>query len=193
MLIDEPDTFMMDSARLYSQHIGGRLEQLRMIHSLTDAATHDALTGVQNRRGAEAALESLRAGDAVMILDLDHFKTINDTLGHQVGDDVLVDFGEYLRHATRPDDVVARYGGEEFLVICRNVTPQIAGQIANRLLDGWRARRPLATFSVGFAIHQPGDPRAVTLEHADMALYEAKRAGRDHACEYAPLQSAADA
>jgi diguanylate cyclase (GGDEF)-like protein len=183
----------MDAARLYSQQIGGRLEQLRMIHSLTNAATHDVLTGVHNRRGAEAQLESLRPGDAVMILDLDHFKTINDTLGHKVGDQVLAEFGDYLSDATRPSDMVARYGGEEFILICRNATPDIANQIANRLLDGWRTRRPLVTFSAGVAVHQAADPPALTLEHADMALYDAKRAGRDGVCAYAPMQSPAEA
>ncbi len=192
-VVDEPDAFVMDGARLFSQQIGGRLEQLRMIRSLTNAATHDVLTGVQNRRGAEAQLEALRPGDAVMILDLDHFKTINDTLGHQVGDRVLAEFGEFLRQATRPSDMVARYGGEEFVVICRSTPPDIARQVADRLLEGWRGRQPLVTFSAGVAVHQPGDTPACTLEHADTALYDAKRAGRDRASMFASMQPASEA
>jgi diguanylate cyclase (GGDEF)-like protein len=191
-VVDQPDSFVIDAARLFSQQVGGRLEQLRMIRALTNAATHDVLTGVQNRRGADAQLESLRPGDAVMILDLDHFKTINDTLGHQVGDQVLADFGDYLSNATRPSDMVARYGGEEFIVVCRNAAADVASQVAYRLLDGWRARRPLVTFSVGIAVHQTGDPHAVTLEHADMALYDAKRSGRDAAYLYEPIQPHAE-
>ena len=116
-IVDQPDGFLLDAARLYSQHIGTRLEQLRVIDALTDAATHDALTGLGNRRAAQASIDTLQPGDAVFILDLDHFKTINDSLGHQAGDQVLTQLGDYLRAFTRPTDSVARYGGEEFLLI----------------------------------------------------------------------------
>jgi diguanylate cyclase (GGDEF)-like protein len=183
--IDEPDAFTMDTARLYGQQIGGRLEQLRVIRTLADAASHDALTGVQNRRAAQAQLESLHAGDAVMILDLDHFKAVNDSLGHQIGDQVLAEFGDFLRNETRPNDLVARYGGEEFLLICRIVTPNQATHIIERLLEAWRARRPLITFSAGHSVHRDGDPPDLTFAHADTALYEAKNAGRDQARGYA--------
>ena len=186
-IIDEPDTFVLDAARLYSQHMGTRLEQLRVIDALTDAATHDTLTGIGNRRAAQADIETLRPGDAVFILDLDHFKTINDTLGHPAGDRVLAQFGSYLREFTRPGDAVARYGGEEFLLICRAAPPTAAEHIASRLLDGWRAQRPLVTFSIGYAIHAAGDAGDLAIEHADMALYEAKRAGRDRAHRHAHI------
>jgi diguanylate cyclase (GGDEF)-like protein len=185
--VPEPDAFMFDAARLFSRQIGTRVEQLQVIHALTDAATHDQLTGLGNRRAADEELGVLNAGDAVFLLDLDHFKRINDTLGHQAGDKVLAELGEYLRGATRPSDLVARYGGEEFLLICHNVTADIAERIANRFLDGWRTRRPLVTFSIGFAIHTAEVDTALTIEHADMALYEAKRRGRDRACAYSPL------
>jgi diguanylate cyclase (GGDEF)-like protein len=185
--VPEPDTFMFDVARLFSRQIGTRLEQLQVIHALTDAATHDQLTGLGNRRAADQELDVLNPGDAVFLLDLDHFKKINDTLGHQAGDGVLAELGEYLRGATRPSDLVARYGGEEFLLVCHNVTADVAERIANRFLDGWRARRPLVTFSVGFAIHTAETDSPLTIEHADMALYEAKRQGRDRACAYSPL------
>ena len=156
MIVDQPDGFRLDAARLYSQHIGTRLEQLRVIDALTDAATHDVLTGLANRRAAQASIHTLQPGDAVFILDLDHFKTINDSLGHQAGDQVLASFGDYLRAVTRPTDTVARYGGEEFLLISPATTPDAAAHIANRLLDGWRAQRPLVTFSVGYATHTDG-------------------------------------
>jgi diguanylate cyclase (GGDEF)-like protein len=183
--IDAPDAFTMDTARLFGQQIGGRLEQLRVINVLSDAASHDALTGVHNRRGAQAQLDGLRPGDAVMILDLDHFKAINDSLGHQTGDQVLAEFGDFLRAKSRSNDLVARYGGEEFLLICRNVTPDHATSIIDRLLDHWRERRPLATFSAGYALHRDGDAPALTFAHADNALYQAKHAGRDQACAHA--------
>lgn len=183
-VVDEPDPFMIDAARLFSGQVGTRLEQLRVIEALTDAATRDALTGISNRRAAGDSIATLRPGDAVFILDVDHFKKINDSLGHQAGDDVLTQLGDYLRDFTRPTDFVARYGGEEFLLICRGVRPEDARHIANRLLDGWRMARPIVTFSIGYAIHADGDPPEVTVEHADMALYEAKREGRDRACSY---------
>jgi diguanylate cyclase (GGDEF)-like protein len=183
--IDAPDAFAMDTARLFGQQIGGRLEQLRVINALSDAASHDALTGVHNRRGAETQLDRLRPGDAVMILDLDHFKAINDSLGHQTGDQVLTEFGDFLRAKSRSTDLVARYGGEEFLLICRNVTADLAANIIDRLLDNWRARRPLVTFSAGYAVHRDGDEPALTVAHADSALYQAKHAGRDQARAHA--------
>ena len=129
-------------------------------------------------------------GDAVFMLDLDHFKTINDSLGHLVGDRVLAEFGEYLRDELRPADSVSRYGGEEFLLICRAVSQDTATLIAHRLLDGWRARRPLVTFSIGYTIHDDVSPET-TIEHADMALYEAKREGRDRAHRFTPIATAA--
>jgi diguanylate cyclase (GGDEF)-like protein len=189
-VVGEPDSFILDAARLYSQHIGTRLEQLRVIHALTDEATHDALTGIPNRRAADNTLDSVSAGDIVFLADLDHFKAINDSLGHKAGDDVLQQFGEFLRQAIRPTDFASRYGGEEFLIVCRNAQPKSASIIANRILDGWRAQRPLVTFSLGYSAHQPGDPVELTVEHADMALYDAKRAGRDCAREYQAIQQA---
>lgn len=184
VVVDEPDPFILDAARLFSQQLGTRLEQLRVIAALTDAATHDALTGIGNRRAASDCIATLQPGDVVFILDVDHFKSINDSLGHQAGDDVLTQLGEYLRAFTRPSDFVARYGGEEFLLICRGLRPGHAEIVANRLLDGWRMRRPIVTFSIGYATHNDGDQAAVTVEHADMALYQAKRDGRDRASAY---------
>jgi diguanylate cyclase (GGDEF)-like protein len=183
-IVDQPDAFALDAARLYSQHVGTRLDQLRVIDALTDAATHDPLTGIGNRRAAQASIATLRPGDAVFILDLDHFKTINDTLGHQAGDRVLTQLGDYLRDFTRPNDSVARYGGEEFLLICREAPRDASHHIAHRLLDGWRAQRPLVTFSIGYTTRTDGDTTDLIIEHADMALYEAKRSGRDRAHEY---------
>jgi diguanylate cyclase (GGDEF)-like protein len=189
-VVDQPDTFALDAARLYSQHIGTRLEQLRVIDALSDAATHDALTGIGNRRAAQDSIANLQPGDAVFVLDLDHFKTINDSLGHQTGDAVLTQFGNYLRTSTRPSDAIARYGGEEFLLISHATSDTAAELIANRLLDGWREQRPLVTFSIGYSVHAAGDDTAVTVERADMALYQAKREGRDRAVRFTSLTQA---
>jgi diguanylate cyclase (GGDEF)-like protein len=183
-IVDQPDGFLLDAARLYSQHVGTRLEQLRVIDALTDAATHDALTGIGNRRAAQTSIQTLQPGDAVFILDLDHFKAINDSLGHQAGDQVLTHLADYLRTFTRPTDSVARYGGEEFLLISRATPPEAAAHIAHRLLSGWRAQRPLVTFSIGYTVHIEADPVALTIEHADTALYQAKHGGRNRAHRY---------
>jgi diguanylate cyclase len=180
---------MLDAARLYGQHVGSRFEQLRMIDALTDAATHDALTGIANRRAAQARLDELQPGDAVFMLDLDNFKSINDTLGHQTGDELLTLLGDYLRQATRPTDTVARYGGEEFILICSQTTPSDAERIAKRLLDGWRSRDPLATFSIGWSVHEGDAGVKRTMEQADAALYAAKCGGRNCSRSYAEVGS----
>jgi diguanylate cyclase (GGDEF)-like protein len=149
-------------------------------------AERDELTGVGNRRHASALLETLVPGDAVLMLDLDRFKTINDYSGHTAGDQVLRELGAYLQGALRDSDLVARYGGEEFLVVLR-ASGDAAPVVANRLLHGWRARRPRTTFSGGVAMHEGGTSPTVTLTRADMALYEAKRNGRDRVCLYQAL------
>jgi diguanylate cyclase len=121
----------------------------------------------------------LEPGDTVFMLDLDDFKRVNDSLGHQTGDRLLQQFAAYLRAATRAADTVARYGGEEFLLICGRTNPDDAERIATHLLEGWRNQRPLTTFSIGWSVHQPNSVIQRTIELADTALYDAKRSGRD--------------
>jgi diguanylate cyclase (GGDEF)-like protein len=178
----EPDSFAVHAAQLFGSQAGVALEQQRVIDELTEAAMQDALTGVGNRRRAAALLEDLRTGDAVVLIDLDHFKLVNDTAGHAAGDRVLVLLGRYLRESARDADAIARYGGEEFLLVLRGAgdgaTPAIV-----RLLEGWRELRPLTTFSAGVAVHAAGRSPAATLGRADSALYRAKRNGRDQVCE----------
>jgi GGDEF domain-containing protein len=91
----------------------------RLNSALLTAATSDDLTGVGNRRRADELLRALVPGDAVIMIDIDHFKQVNDRLGHAAGDDVLARLGGLLREVIRDDDVVARYGGEEFVVVAR--------------------------------------------------------------------------
>jgi diguanylate cyclase (GGDEF)-like protein len=139
----------------------------------------DDLTGVGNRRQANVLLDSLQVGDALAILDLDHFKDVNDTLGHQVGDQVLQELGSYLRARVRGSDRTARFGGEEFIVVLRQPAAAAAAKTVQRLIEGWRSTRPLATLSAGVAIHEPGRSYNDTFANADAALYAAKAAGRD--------------
>jgi diguanylate cyclase (GGDEF)-like protein len=149
----------------------------------SEASLRDELTGVGNRRRANALLNGLRPGDALLLLDLDHFKLVNDHLGHAAGDQVLTQLGGYLRSGVRDADDVARYGGEEFLVVLRNSGPTALAS-AQRLLDGWRRLGPATTFSGGVAVHDLDHPASITIGQADAALYAAKQTGRDRVCEY---------
>jgi diguanylate cyclase (GGDEF)-like protein len=177
-----PDSFALHAAQLFGSQAGIALEQQRAIDELTEAAMQDPLTGVGNRRRAAVLLESMRADDAVVLIDLDQFKLVNDTAGHAAGDRVLVLLGRFLQNEARVADAVARYGGEEFLVVLRGAGGAALGAI-ERLLDGWRALQPLTTFSAGVAVHRSERSPAATLGRADAALYRAKRAGRDRVFE----------
>lgn len=153
-------------------------DERRTRRIMTDASLRDELTGVGNRRLAESLLASLKDRDALLLIDLDHFKDVNDTDGHLVGDEVLVQLGRFLREHLRSGDWAARYGGEEFLVVLAGIDLD-AMATAERLQAAWRATNPRTTLSIGVAVHNSlADPRA-TLEEADRALYGAKRAGRD--------------
>jgi diguanylate cyclase (GGDEF)-like protein len=138
----------------------------------------DDLTGVGNRRRANSLLDSLQPGDGLVLLDLDHFKKVNDTWGHAEGDRVLAELGEFLGGAVREADTVARFGGEEFLVLLRGVGPQL-GEAIGRLLAGWRARGVGVTLSAGGAVHLATRGPDETFRAADAAMYEAKAQGRD--------------
>jgi diguanylate cyclase (GGDEF)-like protein len=140
----------------------------------------DDLTGVGNRRRANALLDSLEPGDGVVLMDLDHFKVVNDTMGHAEGDRVLTQMGEYLRSAVRDVDTVARFGGEEFLVVLRQAG-QDAHEVSMRLVEGWRELGPAVTLSAGAAVHRAGRGPSDTFRAADTALYAAKTGGRDRA------------
>ncbi|MGO9972104.1 MAG: EAL domain-containing protein [Solirubrobacteraceae bacterium] len=166
-------------------------------HRAEEAARHDALhdelTGLSNRRLltdrlGHALARSARSGTrhAVLFLDIDHFKLVNDSLGHDAGDRLLRAFGSRLRSAVRPEDTVARFGGDEFVVLCEDVgNEQHAVSIARSLtgavhrsfdLDG---RAHVASASVGVAVTNgvPCTPEEV-LRDADTAMYRAKEAGR---------------
>jgi diguanylate cyclase (GGDEF)-like protein len=153
-------------------------EQRELAREMTRRSLRDALTGLGNRRAADADLAAVRPGDAVLLIDLDHFKAVNDTDGHAVGDAVLRTLGSFLEDSLRGSDTAARLGGEEFIVILWQAELE-ARAIAERLLAEWRATRPRTTFSVGLAVHEDGHTTEETLRMADTALYRAKRAGRD--------------
>jgi len=153
--------------------------------ALTDASQRDELTGVGNRRLATSVLARLRPGDAVLVLDLDHFKQVNDRYGHAAGDEVLVALGALLQRTMRGADAVARLGGEEFLVVLRGGGSD-AGAVAERIRADWRPAAPRpTTLSIGVALHEFGEAPQAVLVRADAALYEAKHSGRDRVCHAA--------
>jgi diguanylate cyclase (GGDEF)-like protein/PAS domain S-box-containing protein len=156
-------------------------------------ATHDALTGIFNRRHVEDVLgrEIVRAERharplAVAILDADHFKRINDTHGHQTGDEVLRAISTRFQSTLRSNDVLGRYGGEEFVVVFPETKLEEAGAVAERLRAAV-ADSPInvgddalgVTVSIGLAAHTPGLDRDKLLQRADAALYAAKQDGRN--------------
>ena len=154
--------------------------QAAALAALSKASVTDDLTGLGNRRRANALLDSLADGDAIVILDLDHFKSINDTLGHHRGDQVLQELGAFLLTEVRVADAVARYGGEEFVIVVR-ASEGGALEVTERVLDRWRAMSPPVTLSAGLAVKRMGRQWTETFADADVALYEAKKAGRDRA------------
>ncbi|WP_157371746.1 GGDEF domain-containing protein [Angustibacter sp. Root456] len=150
-------------------------------NDLQQQAETDALTGLPNRRALETTLATLSPGDVVLVLDLDHFKQVNDSGGHDYGDQVLVDFATTLLAVVRGRDQVARYGGEEFVLVLPqdNGLGLGAASVTARLRQRWAEHYPHITWSGGASCHQAGADPHLTLRDADRALYRAKEAGRD--------------
>ncbi|HEX6311198.1 MAG TPA: GGDEF domain-containing protein [Acidimicrobiia bacterium] len=145
---------------------------------LERVADTDPLTMLENRRGCDRALAAMEAGDAVVLIDLDHFKAVNDHHGHQAGDEALCRLAAAMRAVTRNIDSVARYGGEEFAMVLARAGVRGAQDVLTRLREQWRPDE-VATFSAGIAVHRIGENAETTLARADRALYEAKANGRD--------------
>jgi diguanylate cyclase (GGDEF)-like protein len=160
-----------------------RLAERRMRH----LADHDPLTGLLNRRGFAAAMQTqiaqshrYRTAGALLVLDLDGFKAVNDTHGHDAGDKLLVRVADELRACLRVTDVLARLGGDEFAVILPRETLDEAAVVAAKITDRLRATGVRVTASVGVAPfsaeYETGDD---VMRAADLAMYSAKAAGRD--------------
>ena len=166
-----------------------------------EAAVTDPLTGLYHRRYMETHVGTLVDQAAarnkplsVLVLDIDYFKSINDTYGHDAGDDVLQDFAIRIRKSIRGIDLACRYGGEEFVVVMPETDMAVATMVAERL------RRRIAsepfpiqkgtrtidvTISIGIAALAPDDDAAAVIKRADQALYRAKRDGRNRVVPYA--------
>ena len=193
------DTGTVTAASAIARDISERRDMER---ALERAALHDSLTGLPNRtllgdRLEQAAAVCERDGEplAVLFLDLDDFKAVNDGAGHVLGDAVLVHVAAQLRAHVRPGDTVARFGGDEFVVVCPGAGREKALDIAQRLLTAVRApldvdgRRLYASSSIGVAISPPAATSAL-LARADAAVYDAKARGRGQVVEYASALSA---
>jgi diguanylate cyclase (GGDEF)-like protein len=180
--------------RARAAHLENEQQRLREHAMALDRAAHeDVLTGLHNRRHAEFALPLLvegarMAGQVISIaaLDVDHFKKINDTHGHAVGDAVLQQLAQLLRHRLRSADLMARTGGEEFMAVLVGIAPQQAAEICERLRlavaeHDWAAVTPglVVRISVGIAGGMPSLQADELLKRADHALYAAKRGGRN--------------
>jgi len=163
----------------------------RVRTELEHMATHDGLTGTLNRRAILGLCEdeherSLRYGQpfALMMVDLDHFKAVNDTHGHQRGDQVLVHFADSARAALRRADRLGRYGGEEFLALLPGTTLEAAQPVAARIHAALHAGHALdCKLSIGVTAWRGADDSLdAMLARADAALYQAKAQGRDQTC-----------
>jgi diguanylate cyclase (GGDEF)-like protein len=176
-------------------------ERKRKEEQLNQLATTDSLTGLLNRRHfialAEQELERSRRFEtrfSILMFDIDHFKQVNDTYGHSMGDTVLTSLGTQTRRLFRGIDLMARVGGEEFMVLMPETELEEALRAAERF------RRAIAdlelemegktlsiTVSIGLAaLVEPGQALKQIMHHADIALYEAKRAGRNRIRSYIP-------
>lgn len=175
-----------------------QLDEARM--SLQQVAHYDALTNLMNRRGfnqifAEKVTEHAASAGmmAVMFLDIDHFKRINDSLGHDAGDDLLKAIADRIRSATRADDVVARFGGDEFCILISLHNYDEAEHLASRVMSKMKepialaGRHMVMTTSIGISIYpQDGQTCDELLKHADLALYQSKGNGRNRLHFFSP-------
>jgi diguanylate cyclase (GGDEF)-like protein len=174
-------SFLLDAAALV-------LENLRLLETVETLARHDGLTGLFNRREFETRLQeeqsrAQRLGSqcGLLLLDLDHFKAVNDSLGHRAGDELLQSVGVLLRSTLRAHDIVARFGGDEFAVLVTDTNAEQIQAIARRIGAG--ALGQGISLSVGGSLWPREDQEfSVLFAEADASLYEAKRAGRGRAC-----------
>lgn len=190
-LRDTDESIVRQFGRIYQNHVQG-----------LDRCYRDALTGLFNRRTFDANLSSRgRSPDQeafrwIAVLDIDHFKQVNDRHGHLIGDEVLLRMARLLQAGVREQDHVYRFGGEEFVVVLEQVPVDHAGEIMERI------RRTVAqhefprvgavTASLGYAVLSSGRTPLDTLRCADEAMYYAKSHGRNRVCNYDLLLAAGE-
>jgi diguanylate cyclase (GGDEF)-like protein len=200
--IDLADTKLTENNRKLMEQAS---ELQRMNVELQRIAITDSLTGLYNRRyfegvvGTDLAL-SLRHGDknSILVIDIDHFKRINDTYGHKTGDNVLAELSRLLGHGIRKSDLVCRMGGEEFILLCRRaekeesigVAEKIRESIATHAFKGVTTEPITVTVSIGVVSFPDGTEGSTVEDYihcADLALYRSKAAGRNRVTHYADM------
>lgn len=194
-IIAETRTFVDETRKFESslQQTTEEIEQLKTkLDSAQQQATIDALTGLNNRRGFDAALSdsiSNKRDFCLLILDIDHFKAVNDTHGHLVGDKVLAGVAKQLSNMVRGNDYLARYGGEEFAIILPDTPVTGAYTVAESIrntVDRLRLKHSATgkkigkvTVSIGMACYLPKESSEDFIGRCDSALYRAKAEGRN--------------
>ncbi len=182
------------SARAQVAAAEQQIEKLRSeLELMSRLVREDQLTGALNRRGLDEALarevaRAERAGASlcVAMIDIDDFKNINDSFGHQVGDIVLVHLVSLIRETIRNNDLIGRYGGDEFLLLLPELQMEEASAVMDRLRRevaakplSWGNHRLVVSFSIGVAARVSGEEGFALVQRADQALYAVKRVGKD--------------
>ncbi len=178
----------------FSVRVNNTIEALENIQTIMNYASRDYLTGLYNRRYFFQTMQDYvedvkESGEkfAVAMLDIDHFKKVNDTYGHDVGDKVIVTLADILRSSTNPQDVVARFGGEEFCLVLKNINRYSALEILERIrqsIESYSVEIEKEKFinftvSIGAVINNEEDSLQECINEADMCLYKAKNNGRN--------------
>ena len=186
--------------KVYMSDTAPVLEVRRLMETLRESSLRDAMTGLNNRRFLEEYIDTLTASTrrkqthiAILMLDLDHFKMINDTYGHDAGDAVLKALANVIKATVRASDIIIRYGGEEFMVVLQDTSSAYALSVAEKIRASVEAMRIphggvalQRTISIGISDF-PGDSHTFwqAVKFADVALYSAKEAGRNRVVHFA--------
>jgi two-component system cell cycle response regulator len=192
---------VLPSIKNYFEAAKAVIESRTLMDKLRDSSLRDGATHLYNRRFLEefidkTAEQALRShlNYSIMMIDIDYFKMVNDTYGHDSGDIVIKSLAEILQQNVRKADLPIRYGGEEFLVLLHNTTPEGALQVAQKIRTAFAAKKYQfgsdtveKTLSIGIS-HFPSDADSIwkVIKFADLALYEAKHTGRNRVIEFEP-------
>jgi len=190
----------ISSIRHYLEAAKPVIESQILMEKLRDTSLRDGMTGLYNRRFLEEIIDKIMSQAnrnketyAVLMLDVDFFKMVNDTYGHDIGDKVIVALSKILKNSIRESDLAIRYGGEEFLILLSNATDEGIMQVANKIHSGFAALSfdvgtsdtLKKTISIGISkFPTDGDTIWKCIKYADTALYEAKNTGRNKIVEF---------
>jgi diguanylate cyclase (GGDEF)-like protein len=204
---DQPNAFDAQDLQFFSvigYQMAATIEHLQRLSSVKNLATYDTLTGLYNRRyfderfGMEVQQAFVNKSSLSLILiDIDHFKKVNDTYGHLEGDKILRGVGSLLKNSVRKNDTVARYGGEEFVLILPETNLEAASMIAERIrqvvestafdVENAHIRVTISLGISSFPSHRPRSKEEL-VKMADLALYHAKGEGRNRVSLYDPAK-----